>query len=368
LKRLIRAVFEPFAKVFRVFFDPRFDQLGSRLERRLDDMSSSVIHAQEEARAVAEAVVEVLTFLNRNTREFADSLAEVTDPGGRLDRASSELDRASSELDRVSSELDRLINKVESLERHITAVPETLDLLGQRDAVLLNHAESHTGFGASKGLWLNPPVTLRYSAGDVELGDINERIVEVPFVFETMADLEVGSRVLDVGCAESTVAFSLSSLGYDVTGIDLHPYPFKHPNLTTIVSAVEDWDCPEAYFDGIVCVSSIEHFGLGVYGEEETEGLDVLAMERISRWAKPGATLALTTPFGRYQVDAQQRTYDVPSLNRLLVGWKIEDLHTAIRLEDGTGWQVVDGERSFDAVAESRHPAVILVAAQRMAE
>jgi len=354
LKRLIRALLEPFARIFRVFFDPRFDQLGTRLEERLDELSRAVDQTQEESRAVADAVAESLTFVNRNTKEFSRSLAEFTQPGGPLDR--------------LGSELDRLINKVDDLDRHVTAVPEGLGFLGQRDAVLLNHAESHTGFGAERGLWFNPPITLRYSAGNVELGDINERVVEMPFVFEKMANLKPAARVLDVGCAESIVAFSLASLGYQVTGIDLHPYPFSHPNLTTVVSDIEDWDCPEAYFDGIVCLSSIEHFGLGVYGEGETEGLDVLAMERISRWAKPGALLALTTPFGRYGVDAQQRTYDMPTLNRLLAGWKIEVLQTAIRLEDGTGWQVIDGERSFDDVAESRHPAVILVAAQRKAE
>ena len=354
LKRLIRAVLEPFAKVFRLFFDPRFEQLGVRMDEQFAVLWSSLIQSQEESRAVAESVAETLTFLNRNTREFSAALAAVTEPGGPLDQ--------------LSSRTDQLSERIESLERQITAVPEALGSMGQRDAALLNRAESHTGFGAEKGLWFNPPVTLRYSAGKVELGDINERIVEMPFVFEQMASLELGARVLDVGCAESTVSSSLASLGYQVTGIDLHAYPFIHPNLITVMSPIEDWDCPEAYFDGVVCLSSIEHFGLGVYGEEETEGLDVLAMERISRWAKPGATLALTTPFGHYRVNAQQRTYDMPSLNRLLAGWKIEVLHTAIRLEDGTGWQVVDGERSFDDVAESRHPAVILVAAQRMAE
>ena len=354
LKRLIRALLEPFARIFRVFFDPRFDQLGTRLEERLDELSRAVAQTQEEARAVAEAVAESLTFVNKNLREFSASFAELSQPGGSLDR--------------LDTRIESLNNRSDGLVRQLTAVPQSLDTLGSRDAVLLNRGESYEPFAGEKGLWFNPPITLRYSVGDVELRDINERIVEVPFVFRTLTKLAVGARVLDVGCAESTVAFSLASLGYEVTGIDLHPYPLPHPNLSMVVSAIEDWDCPDGYFDGIVCLSSIEHFGLGAYGEEETEGLDVFAMERISRWAKPGALLALTTPFGRYGVDAQQRTYDMPTLNRLLAGWKIEVLQTAIRLEDGTGWQVIDGERSFDDVAESRHPAVILVAAQRKAE
>ena len=335
--------------MFRIFFDPRFEQLAARLEGRISDLETAGNQTRDESRAMGEAVAEVLTFLNRSIRESSAALSEVN----------AQVDSFRVPLSEVKSEL-------EELKRHVTAVPEGLASLGQRDAILLNHAESHDGFGAEKGLWFNPPVTLRYTAGDVELGDINERIVEMPFVFEKMADLALGARILDVGCAESTVAFSLASLGYEVTGIDLHPYPFRHPNLTTVASAVEEWDCPDSYFDGIVCLSSIEHFGLGVYGEEETEGLDILAMERIARWAKPGALLALTTPFGQYQVNAQQRTYDKPALRRLLAGWDIIEIHTAIRLDGGDGWQVVDGERSFDQVAESRHPAVVLVAAQKV--
>lgn len=354
MKRFVKAVFEPFAKFFRWFFDPRFDQLGTRIEGRLDELSNLSQQTQTEANALSEAIAETLTFLNRNNKELAAALADVTEPGGRIDR--------------LSRELQRLIGKVEDLDRHVTAIPEGLDSLGLRDSVLLNHAESHTGFGAENGLWFNPAVNLRYSTGNVQLGEVNERIVEVPYVFEAMAGLDIGSRVLDVGCAESTVAFSLASLGYEVTGIDLHPYPFRHPNLVTVTSAVEDWECPEAYFDAIVCLSSIEHFGLGVYGEDETDGLDILAMERISLWARPGAILALTTPFGQYTVSSQQRTYDMPALNRLLAGWKVDDIHTAIRLEDGSGWMVVDGARSFEDVNDVRHPAVILVTAQRLAE
>ena len=197
------------------------------------------------------------------------------------------------------------------------------------------------------------------------LRDVNERIVEVPFVFEKIAALETGSRILDVGCAESTVSFSLASLGYEVTGIDLHRYPLSHPSLTTVATALEDWDCEEAYFDGIVCLSAIEHFGLGAYGEAEVNDLDVLAMARISGWAKPGAVMVLTVPFGRYRVTELQRIYDMPRLSRLLDGWTIKDIRTALRLEDGAGWAVVQGEREFAGDMEGRHPAVVLVAATR---
>jgi hypothetical protein len=350
----MRAIFEPFAKFFRWFFDPRFEQLGARIEARLDELSTQATRSEADSHALSEALTESLSFLNRNTMDLNASITELTELRGRVQE--------------MESSLVRLIDEVGDLERHLTAVPEGLGFLERRDSILLNRAESHNGYAAEKGLWFNPAVSLRYSTGNVELGAINERIVEVPFVFERMADLDLGARILDVGCAESMVAFSLASMGYEVTGIDLHPYPFDHPRLTTVVEAVENWEWPDGYFDAIVCLSSIEHFGLGVYGEDEQDGLDVRAMERITRWARPGAVLALTAPFGRYNVGSQQRTYDMPSLTRLLAGWKVESLRIAIRMKRGVGWTVIDGELDFEDADVGEHPAVILVSAEKLAE
>jgi hypothetical protein len=101
-----------------------------------------------------------------------------------------------------------------------------------------------------------------------------------------------------------------------------------------------------------------------VYGEDETPGLDLTAMERIREWSKPGAVLALTTPFGEYRVQGQQRIYDMPALEKLLVGWDIEQISIAVRMDVGRGWQVVAHAHDFEAAAEGEHPAVALVAAR----
>lgn len=373
MKRIIRVLLEPFAKVYRVFFDPRFDQLGTRFEASIEELRAPYVEAQSEVRATAEAVRELLTFLGRDTKMLSAVLegieGRVAGVEGGFARVDERLEQTTKEIQQAIQEandrLSEVTEEVTSIRSHITAVPESVEELGHRDAALLNRAESHVGLAAEKGLWLNPPVSLRYSTGQVELGDINERIVEIPFVYEEMSSLKSGARILDVGCAESSVALSLASMGYKVTGIDLQPYPFSHPNLSVVVGPLEEWEGPEKPFDGEVCLSSIEHFGLGVYGEPETEGLDLLAMERLSAWARPGARLALTVPFGRYQVTEQQRIYDLPSLKRLLAGWEIERLQMAIRLEDGSGWRVVEGEDVPEDVSGGRHSAVALVAARR---
>src|SRR4030042_5037324 len=53
----------------------------------------------------------------------------------------------------------------------------------------------------------------------------NERIVEIPFVYQNL-NLPKKAKVLDFGCCESKVSIELSSLGYNVTGVDLNDYPF----------------------------------------------------------------------------------------------------------------------------------------------
>ncbi len=63
-------------------------------------------------------------------------------------------------------------------------------------------------------------------------------------------------------------------------------------------AAVQDWETDET-FDAVTCLSTIEHIGLGAYGESQSEeGEDVAAMRRIRELAKPGGVLVLTVPYG----------------------------------------------------------------------
>jgi 2-polyprenyl-3-methyl-5-hydroxy-6-metoxy-1,4-benzoquinol methylase len=219
--------------------------------------------------------------------------------------------------------------------------------IDQSVAHLLNYASSHKGFAAQRNLWLNPPISLAYEPGGVRLTNVNERIVEIPHVYRALARVEPGASVADVGAAESLVALSLAFLGYDVTAIDLRPYPFEHPRLRSVATPIEDWK-HDGSFDAIVCLSTIEHVGLGAYGEDaKDERADLAAMKRMRELTKPGGVLALTTRFGSAGVDELQRTYDRDGLDELLEGWQLEDL-TLLRREDDTTWALADGADAHD--------------------
>jgi len=229
--------------------------------------------------------------------------------------------------------------------------------LDERAAAFLNYAGSHRGFAAQAGLWLNPAVVVEYDSNAVRVAGTNERIVEFPYAVRALGALPPGARVLDVGSAESTLAFSLACLGYDVTAVDPRGYPFEHPRLRVLASGVEDID-DKSGFDAVVCLSTVEHIGVEAYGQEAAGRADLDAMRRLRAVSKPGGLLVLTTPFGRSEMTETERRYDRAGLDELLDGWKVQELVYARRL-DATDWTVEtdaedDGEQRVALVTARR--------------
>jgi 2-polyprenyl-3-methyl-5-hydroxy-6-metoxy-1,4-benzoquinol methylase len=286
------------------------------------------------------------------TNQLVVSNAEST---AVLGRSLAELQATTESLGPVLAETRALAERASGayFERLSTGSPSDLDAEVAR---LLNYAESHRGFAAQRQLWFNPPLSLSYAPRAIELADVNERMIEVPFAYRALARLRPGARVLDVGATESTVALSLASLGYDVTAIDLRPYPLAHPRLRTVVGAIEDWD-GDGPFDAVVCLSTIEHVGLPAYGGERKEGADLAAMRRIHELTAPGGVLVLTTSVGGADEDEFQRTYERAALERLLDGWDVDELVIA-RRDDAVTWSVTedtgDGDRAVALVSATR--------------
>ena len=171
-------------------------------------------------------------------------------------------------------------------------------------AQTINFATGHRGFYAQAGLWFNPPVAVALTIGGAVAANVNERIVEVPFAMAALSRLERGARILDVGSAESTFPLSAASLGYQVTAIDPRPLPYSHPNLESHASLLEDWDAPSDPFAAAFLISTIEHVGLGAYGEraygspEHGAGADVALLDRVRELLSPEGLMILTAPYG----------------------------------------------------------------------
>ena len=91
----------------------------------------------------------------------------------------------------------------------------------------------------------------------------------------------------------------------------------------------------------IVCLSSIEHFGLGAYGEDHADDrLDHEAMRILRDMVEPDGLLVMTIPFGMTEITPVQRMYDRDDLDDLLAGWVIDTIQVAV--PSAEGWAILD--------------------------
>lgn len=271
-----------------------------------------------------------------------------------------DMDAANEATTLIGQQLNELVGLIEQPSgMYVKRIADgTLADLDEASAYLIDRGTSYSGFAAERGLWFNPPILVKHRPGDVVLSAVSERIAELPYVFRALAGLLPGSRVLDVGATESTVSLSLAALGYEVTALDPRPYPLSHPGLRVVVANVEEWNDEEP-FAGVVCLSVIEHIGLGVYGlTGKEERVDLAAMRRMRELSAPGGLLVLTTRFGEAGQDDFQRTYDRAGLDELLDGWDVEDL-SVLHRQDAITW--VPAEPTDELPRE----AVVLVTARR---
>jgi len=108
----------------------------------------------------------------------------------------------------------------------------------------------------------------------------NERMVEIPYILRRIPDEPV--KILEIGCSKSILAIHLSSLGHDVTGVDLHSYQFSHPNFEFIRDNILDVNFSQQ-FDYIISVSVLEHVGIQYEGNllQLIKGIKELGCHRM---------------------------------------------------------------------------------------
>lgn len=166
--------------------------------------------------------------------------------------------------------------------------------------------------------------------------EINERILEMPFVLS-----RVSGCVLDVGANESPVSLMLASLGHKVTALDLGISAFNHSNIENVQADITKWK-RENYFDTVICLSTLEHIGLEVYGGKKNSNGDRLAINNIYVSLKPRGKLLLTVPVSaKYFNTPSWRSYDLISLKKLLLKFGKVNLRFGIR-DDKQHWSLVN--------------------------
>lgn len=130
----------------------------------------------------------------------------------------------------------------------------------------------------------------------------HDRDIEVPWARARIdALLAAGARtILDVGCVDGFVLDAYP----DAEGVDMRVPPgsiadrvyhadIADPAALDIASSPLTWDI-------VTCISTIEHVGLGFYGDPTAHGENgpALAFRSLVRLTAPGGHILLTVPIG----------------------------------------------------------------------
>jgi SAM-dependent methyltransferase len=162
---------------------------------------------------------------------------------------------------------------------------------------------------------------------DAESSSLESRVIEYSFVISELLKKPKGI-VLDIGCTDSgnLIPLLLTSLGWEVYGIDIREFKFKHPSFTFVSEDIRDTSFPDNFFDYATAVSTLEHIGIqGRYAvtREDPEG-DIKAVREVNRILSPHGVFLLTVPYGQGQlIKPLQRVYDKVRLTKMFCKWKI---------------------------------------------
>lgn len=143
-------------------------------------------------------------------------------------------------------------------------------------------------------------------------GTMSERVVEIPWVLSRYAGQR---RVLDIGPAYALPLYlrHLRKLRIpELHGVDLTDKHVK--GIITARADVRQMPYPDASFDLIICISTLEHIGCdnaryGIEAPVDPRG-DARALAEMRRVLADDGRILITVPFGRRQDYGWFRQYD----------------------------------------------------------
>ena len=160
-----------------------------------------------------------------------------------------------------------------------------------------------------------------------------------------------GSDILDVGSYRRFVIGLAAS--YKLTTVDIRPRELVLQNETAITSDAKQLTMPDNSFDAVTSLSSLEHFGLGRYGDDFDLEADEKAFREFRRVLKPGGRLIFSTTITRGAnavVFSAHRIYTLDKIHALTRGMRpVEEMFYSRTLGRTCAHdEISDAPRSWD--------------------
>lgn len=127
----------------------------------------------------------------------------------------------------------------------------------------------------------------------------------------------LSGTLLDVGCTGSYLHAELIARGFKVYGIDIRDFPKRHPNLVFINEDICQNSLPSNFFETVIAVSSIEHVGLGAFGDPILAKGDKIALKETLRVLKENGIAVITLPYSNKAFLDWEKHYDEVALDHL---------------------------------------------------
>jgi len=146
------------------------------------------------------------------------------------------------------------------------------------------------------------------------VGITSERLVEYEFVARNLVSSKKQAAILDIGSGSSLLAKAIGELGkgkWQVFRIDI-----AESNCDARMDARMTGFRKEV-FSQVICISTIEHIGIGINSGDDDEDGDLKTVKEILRTLKKGGSAIISVPYGKIK-KLNYRVYDRHALSRLV--------------------------------------------------
>jgi SAM-dependent methyltransferase len=126
------------------------------------------------------------------------------------------------------------------------------------------------------------------------------------------------SSLLNIGSRADKTVEAFTIKGHTIVGIDILPDDREIKNYEFRIGDLLDMTFDEK-FDCIYAISSIEHSGLDCYEQTNVDDDgDLKIVEKMFDLLKPGGTMLITIPYGKFTSGKDWRVYDAARLSKLV--------------------------------------------------